>query len=90
MLFVVLGSVRAGTSRDRIERRLAYAHPEGIRPVAEYWLQTPDPVMILVADADDVASMMAGSSQWDDLLSIRVIPAVTAEQGLEIAKKMMG
>jgi hypothetical protein len=88
MLFVMLGSVRAGTSRERIERRLGWSPPDGIRPIAEYWLQTPDPAMIMVAEADDIAPIMAGSSQWDDLLSITVVPAVAAEQGLEIAKKM--
>ena len=57
--------------------------------VAEYWLQTDDPKLISVAEADDVAAIMAATSQWDDVFSFTVVPAVTAEQGLEIAKKMM-
>jgi hypothetical protein len=90
MLFVVLGSVKGSTSQQRIERRLGWSYPEGIRPIAEYWLQTPHPNMILVAEADDIAPIMAGNSQWDDLLDITVVPAVAADQGMKIAKQMMG
>ena len=57
--------------------------------IAEYWLQTPDPNLISIVEADDLAQIMAGTSQWDDVFSFQVVPAVTAEQGMEIAKKMM-
>lgn len=90
MLFVILGSVRAGTVRERTERRLKWSYPQGAKPIAEYWLQTPDPNLVSIVKADDIAPIMAGTSQWDDLLSFRVIPAVTAEQGMEMAKRMMG
>ena len=89
MLFIVLGSVRAGTNRERTERRLKWSYPPGAKLVAEYWLQTPDPNLITVVETDDIASLMAGTSAWDDFYSFRVVPAVTAEQGLAIAKKMM-
>jgi len=90
MLFVILGRIRAGTDRERTERRLKWSYPPGAKPIAEYWLQTPDPNLIAVVEADDIASIMAGTSQWDDVYSFQVVPAVTAEQGMEIAKKMMG
>lgn len=89
MLFAILGSVRAGTARERTERRLTWSYPPGSKLMAEYWLQTPDPNLVAIVEADDIAAIMAGTSQWDDLLSFRVVPAVTAEQGLEIAKKLM-
>ena len=89
MLFVILGSVRAGTVRERTERRLKWSYPPGAGMIAEYWLQTPDPNLISIVEADDLAQIMAGTSQWDDVFSFQVVPAVTAEQGMEIAKKMM-
>jgi hypothetical protein len=89
MLFVVLGSVRAGTVKERVARRIQWSYPPGANLVAEYWLQTPDPNIITIVEADDIAPIMAGTSDWDDVLSWRVVPAVTAEQGMEAARKMM-
>ena len=89
MLFVVLGSVRAGTTKERVARRLQWSYPPGTKLIAEYWLQTPDPNIISILEAGDIAPIMAGTSDWDDVLSWRVVPAVTAEQGMEMAKKMM-
>ena len=89
MLFVALGTVRAGTTRERVGRRMQWSYPEGARMVAEYWLQTPSPNIIAVMEADDIAPIMAGTSDWDDVLNWTVVPAVTAEQGMEMAKKMM-
>jgi hypothetical protein len=57
--------------------------------VAEYWLMTDNPKLISVAEADDLASIMAATSVWDDVFSFTVVPACTAEQGLEMAKQMM-
>ena len=88
MLFVSLGSVRAGTDRERIARRVEWSYPPGMKLVAEYWLQTDNPKIIVVVETDSCAPMMAAISAWDDVFSWTVIPAVTAEQGLEIAKKM--
>ena len=88
MLFVSLGSVRAGTDRERIARRVQWSYPPGMKLIAEYWLQTDNPKIIIVVEADDCAPMMAAVSAWDDVFSWTVVPAVTAEQGLEIAKKM--
>ena len=45
--------------------------------------------MISIAEADDVGPMMAATGAWDDVISWTVLPAVTAEQGMEMAKKMM-
>ncbi len=89
MLLVMLGSLRAGTVRERTERRLKWTYPPGAKLVAEYWLQIPDPNVISIVEADDIGPIMAGTSQWDDVFTWRVVPAVTAEQGMEIAKKML-
>jgi hypothetical protein len=89
MLFVTLLKTRAGTSKERIARRLEWQYPAGMQLVAEYWLQTPDPNVIVVAEADSIASMMAATSAWDDVHDITVIPAVTAEEGMAIARQAM-
>ena len=89
MLFVTLLKTRAGTTKERIARRLEWQYPEGMRLVAEYWLQTPDPNVIVVVEADSIAPIMAATSAWDDLDDITVIPAVTAEEGMALARQAM-
>ena len=89
MLFVSLLKVKSGTMKERIPRRVGWQHPDGMRPVAEYWLQTSDPAVISVAEADSIAPIMAAVAQWDDVFDITVIPAVTAEEGLQLAQQMM-
>src|SRR5665811_801944 len=54
MLFVALGSVRAGTQRERIARRLEWSYPPGMKVIAEYHLMTPSPAVISIAEADDI------------------------------------
>lgn len=89
MLFVVLLKVRTGTVKERMARRVQWQYPEGVRPVAEYWLQTTDPACITIMEADSIAPIMAATAEWDDVFEITVIPAITAEEGLRLAKKMM-
>jgi hypothetical protein len=89
MLFVALGKQRAGTTKERVVRRMQWDYPPGGAPVAEYWLQSSDPVVVVVMEAADIAPIMAATSQWDDVFEWRVFPAVTAQQGMEIAKKLM-
>lgn len=88
MLFVTLGTARAGTTKERVGRRLQWSYPEGMRVIGEYWLQTDDPTLVVVAEADTIVPIMAATGDWDDVFSFSVFPAVTAEQGMEIAKKM--
>jgi len=70
-------------------RRLTWTYPPGLKPVAEYLLLSPSPAVVSVAEADDVAPIMAAISDWDDVISWTVYPAVTADQGMEMAKKTM-
>ena len=91
MLFVSMATVRGdtGTSKERIARRLQWQYPEGSRVLGEYWLQTPDPAVIMIFEADDIAPIMAGNAEWDDYFSITVVPAISAKDGLELAKQTM-
>ncbi len=89
MLYVALGKVRTGTIKERTARRLQWSYPPGMKVIGEYWLQTDDPSIVVISEADDIGPMMAAISDWDDVMSWTVVPAVTAEQGMEMAKKMM-
>jgi len=89
MLFAAVLKLKAGTSQERVARRMKWQMPEGMKPVAEYWLQTVDPHVISIFEADSVAPIMEIFVGWDDFFDITVVPAVTAEDGLELVKQMM-
>jgi hypothetical protein len=89
MLFAALLKVRAGTIVERATRRAEWQAPEGVQLVAEYWLQTTDPSVISIIEADNIAPIMAAVAAWDDVFDITVVPAITAEEGLELVKQMM-
>jgi len=89
MLFATLCKVRAGTAKERMARRLEWQFPEGVRVVAEYWLQTNDPQVVLIIEADSVAPIIAATAAWDDVFYMTVVPAITAEEGLQLAKQML-
>jgi hypothetical protein len=77
--------------KERLERRMAWSYPGGREPKAEYWLQgtgSGDPEVVTIMETESLADIMASVAAWDDVYSFRVFPAVTAEQGLEIGKKM--
>ena len=58
--------------------------------MAEYWLQTPDPTGgVAVTESDSVGPIMAVVADWDDVFDITVIPAVTAEERMAIARQAM-
>jgi uncharacterized protein DUF3303 len=89
MMYVIIGRAKAAsTMRERIARRIDWQYPPGMKVIAEYWLMTNEPTLIAVAETEDAASIMTGMAEWDDMLDFTVVPAITAEQGFEIAKKM--
>ena len=90
MLFVSLFSLKPGASpAQSLPRRMEWKPPEGVKQVAEYWLQHNNPRIIAVFEADNIAPIMAVNMQWADLYDITVVPAVTGEEGLKLAKQMM-
>jgi len=89
MLFVALYSPKPGVSPTQtLSRRMEWKPPEGIKVVAEYWLQHNNPRTIAVFEADNYAPMMATSMKWADLYDVTVVPAITGEEGLKLAKQM--
>ena len=89
MLFVCLLKVRSGTTKERVARRVEWNYPEGLQLVAEYWLQTTDPACISIVEADSIAPILAAVSAWDDVFDITVVPAVAADEGIQMARQMM-
>ena len=49
-----------------------------------------DTAVLVVAEAYIVAPMMRAIVDWDDLFDFIVVPAITGEEGLELAKQMQG
>ena len=89
MLFVVIGKAKAGSGgRERVARRASWDYPAGMRLVAEYWPLSTEAAVIAVAEADDPAAIMRAIVEWDDVFELTVMPALMAEQGLELAKQM--
>ena len=89
MLFVALLNSKAGSPKERIARRAKWQYPQGVKPIEEYWLQTSSPDVVSIFEADSVAPIMATLAEWGDVFDISVFPAITATEGLKLAKQMM-
>lgn len=88
-MFVALLKATGSPPQERIARRAQWRYPEGIQPVAEYWPMTADPTVVSIFETDSVAPIMAILAEWGDVFDITVVPAVTAEEGLQLAQQMM-
>lgn len=88
MLFVVVLKALAGTLNERAARRMQWGYPEGVKPIAEYWLQTDDPSVIPVVALDKVGLLTALRMAWDDLFEIQAFPAIAADEGPEMLRQM--
>ena len=73
MLFVALLKIKptAPPMAEGVARRAQYQLPPGSRLVAEYWLQTNDPAVLVVFEADSVAPIMAIRAVWNDASTSR-------------------
>jgi hypothetical protein len=91
MLYVMLLKMTPGgpPMQETLARRMEWEPPEGMHIIAEYWPQTPDPAVIAIFEADSAVPMMAVNAAWGDAFQITVFPAMTAEDGLEMARQMM-
>ena len=90
MLFVALLKVRGtNTFQEGVARRLQWDYPESVRVLGEYWLETEAPRVIAVMEAQSMEALGQLRMDWDDMFEIEVFPAVTAEQGMEMARQAM-
>jgi hypothetical protein len=89
MLFVALANAHPGTGAERMQRRVDYQYPESCNLLAEYWLQTDRPSVIVVFESDRIEAIMQAVADWDDLFDVEVYPAVDYLTGIEITKSAM-
>ena len=83
MLLAVVMRAEPGTLNERYARRLQWQYPQGITPVAEYWVHSSELSVFAVVEAQSAEPLAAMRMEWDDLFEIDVFPVVTAEEGLE-------
>ncbi|MGO4525158.1 DUF3303 domain-containing protein [Microvirga sp. 2MCAF35] len=89
MLFVVIGKPKAASrGKERITRRMSWGYPMAMRMIAEYWPMPTEIAVFAIEEFDNVASLMAAIVDWDDVVDLTVMPAMTAKQGLELARQM--
>jgi hypothetical protein len=72
-----------------VGRRLQWSYPEGAEVLAEYWLETESPRVVAVVETESMEPFGQIRMDWGDFFEIEVFPVVTAEQGLEMARKAM-
>ncbi|MGB3683421.1 MAG: DUF3303 family protein [Rubrobacteraceae bacterium] len=61
----------AGIGNTPTEGRFA-----GIEIIGEYWLQSTNPRIILIFEADDNGPILELASEWESHFDITVVPAV--------------
>jgi hypothetical protein len=91
MLFTALLREKEGNSTtldDYLARRMqgpqigkapTKGRIEGIDLIGEYWLQTPDPKVLIVFSAESDAPILELASEWDDVFDVTVVPATKVE-----------
>ena len=74
------------TEEQTINKRI---YEFGYRHFRMPWELGPRQELVGLVESGRIAPIMAISTEWGDVLDITVVPAVTAEEGLELAKQMM-
>lgn len=86
MLFVTLGNRRPGMFEEAMRRRVDWTPTEGMHIVAEYWLPTDRPAVIVVSEADSAVPIFDAQADWQDVLEMRTYPVIMADEGMEMAR----
>lgn len=88
MLYAALGKVRPGTQQQRTVLRLDWDYPEGVKVMGEYWLETPDPAVVVFFGAEHIGQIWTALAGWDEFIEFTVVPAIEAKDGLALLRKM--
>ena len=87
-MFVNIGRPLPGDLRPVIARRVEWDYPEGLKVIAEYWLQHADMTVLSIFEADSIAPILAVNSEWSDAFRWTTVPVITAEDGIALFKSM--
>ncbi len=52
---------------------------EGLELIGEYWLQTPDPKIVVIFTAESDAPILEMSAEWEEDFDVVVVPANKVE-----------
>jgi hypothetical protein len=77
-------SVGSAERDAALARRATWEYPSGVTPIAEYWPMASDLGVVVIFSSDDIGSIWQLVAEWEDVFDIDVVPAVSAEKGLEI------
>jgi len=92
--YVMLAGWKQGLKREQrdaaLMHRAQWEYPEGIDLVAEYWPSAEDPAVVAIFRTDDYSGLMDILFTWGDTFDIRVIPAISADDGIKIGPEVMG
>jgi len=93
MDYVMLLSWKQGLSRSQrdgaLVNRAGWKYPAGVEIVAEYWPATDDPAVVSIFRTADYKALMEIELTWGDVFDIKMFPAVSAEEGLNIGPDAM-
>lgn len=93
MDYVMLLRWKQGLTRDQRDaaliRRAGWRYPEGLQLVAEYWPTAEDPAVVSIFRTDEFAPLMEIQLTWGDTFDVTVIPAISADDGLEVGPDVM-
>ena len=68
---------------------MQWDYPEGVRVLGEYWLETETPSVISIMEAQSMDVFGQIRMYWGDMFEMEVFPAMTGEQGREMARQAM-
>jgi hypothetical protein len=93
MQYVMLASWKPGLSRAEMDgamvRRAGWQFPDDVNPIGEWWPMASSPAVIAVFETDAPGALMELMLSWGDLFDLQVIPAVSADQGLQLGPAAM-
>jgi hypothetical protein len=87
MQFVIIGKAKAAsTTKHRVSRRAKWNWPADLRVIGECWIPNNDPTLIAILETEDVGAVVRAATDWEDVFDLTVLPAMTAERVLQLAK----
>jgi hypothetical protein len=87
VLFVSLLTAKDAPSEERLALRANWKPPAGVKPVAEYWLQSSSVNVIYVFESDSVEAMLQMRAYWTDTYEMETSPALAAADAMQLLGK---